>query len=257
MRVSSVQLEIKDRAKPETVRHVLSLLRQTRGSDLVLLPEMWPCGFLAYDRYELDAEPMDGPTVWAVAEQARAIGAYVLMGSFVERDGSELFNTRVLLDRDGAVAACYRKVHLFGHGAEERRRLRPGREAVTAPTPWGTVGLSICYDLRFPELYRRLVGQGAALFLVASAWPAVRREAWVLFNRARAHENLAYLFSCNAAGTQAGQQYGGHSLFVDPLGRVIAEAGDGEEVLTAEVDPNRVDEVRREFPALADRVFLP
>ena len=128
---------------------------------------------------------------------------------------------------------------------------------MVAPTPWGKVGLSICYDLRFPELYRRLVDQGAAVFLVVSAWPRVRREAWLLFNRARAHENLAYLFSCNAAGAQAGQQYGGHSLFVDPLGQVIAEGGDGEEIVTAVVDWARADELRRGFPALEDRVIRP
>lgn len=256
MRVTSIQLEIKDRPKAETVRHVLNLLEQARGSDLILLPEMWPCGYLAYDRYDSDAEPLDGPLVRIMAEKARALRAYILMGSFVERDGPDLFNTSVLLDREGRVAARYRKIHLFGYDSEERARLRPGREVVTAPTPWGQAGLSICYDLRFPELYRRLVDRGAALFLVASGWPDVRREAWVLFNRARAHENLAYLFSCNAVGIQAGQRYGGHSLFVDPSGQVIAEAGDEEEILTAEVDPGRVDQVRRNFPALNDRFLL-
>ena len=84
------------------------------------------------------------------------------MGSFVERDGRDLFNTSVLLDREGKVAARYRKIHLFGHGTEERTRLRPGREAVVVRTPWGKAGLSICYDLRFPELYRQMVDRGAA-----------------------------------------------------------------------------------------------
>jgi predicted amidohydrolase len=177
------------------------------------------------------------------------------MGSFVERAGPDLFNTAVLLDPRGEVAGRYRKIHLFGFGDQESRLLRRGEGVTVVPTPFGKIGLSICYDLRFPELYRQMLDQGAAIFLVTSAWPRSRRDAWVLFNRARAHENLAYLFSCNCAGVQADHEFGGHSLFVDPLGKVIAEAGDDEMILSAEIDPGAVDRVRREFHVLRDRVI--
>jgi predicted amidohydrolase len=98
-----------------------------------------------------------------------------------------------------------------------------------------------------------MVDQGAEVFLVASAWPLARIEAWRLFNRARAHENLAFLISCNCAGQNAGKRYGGHSMIVDPWGRVLAEGGQGGEVVTAEIDPSVVAQARKEFPALSDR----
>jgi predicted amidohydrolase len=255
MRVASVQVAIQDRPKQETLRHVLALLDQTRGSDLVLLPEMWPCGYFAFDTYQSASEPIDGPTVQALSAKARELKSYLLMGSFVERSGSDLFNTAVLLDSRGELAGRYRKMHLFGFGDQESGLLRRGKETTVVATPFGRVGLSICYDLRFPELYRRMVDQGAEIFLVTSAWPRSRRDAWVLFNKARAHENLAYLFSCNCAGAQAGQQYGGHSLFVDPLGKIIAEGGDEETIVAAAIDPGLVATVRREFPALSDRTM--
>jgi predicted amidohydrolase len=255
MRVSSVQLAIRERPKMETLRHVLALLEQTRGSDLVLLPELWPSGFFAFDRYASESESVEGPTVQVLRQTAKELGAHVLIGSFVEREGPNLFNTALLVGPNGQVLARYRKMHLFGYQSEESRLLRRGEQVVVAPTPWGGAGLSICYDLRFPELYRRMVDRGAEFFLVASAWPPARIESWVLFNRARANENLAYLFSCNCAGAQGDQRYGGHSLFVDPRGKVIAEAGDEETILTADIDPDLVAAVRREFPALEDRVI--
>jgi len=256
MRVASVQLEIKERSREETLRHVLALLDETRGSDLVLLPEMWPCGFFAFDRYRSDSEPLEGPTVRALQSKARELQTHLLIGSFVERDGNDLFNTSLLLGPAGQVLARYRKIHLFGYQSEEKSLLRRGEEITVVPTPWGRAGLATCYDLRFPELFRRMVDRGAEVFLVVSAWPQLRLESWILFNRARANENLAYLLSCNCAGQQGTHRYGGHSLFVDPRGKVIAEGGDGECVVRADVDPGLVATVRQEFPALQDRVFI-
>lgn len=256
MRVSSVQLEIKERNREETLRHVLALLDQTRGSDLVLLPELWPCGFFAFGHYETNSEPADGPTVQAMQAKARDLRAYLLMGSFVERDRHNLYNTTLLLGPDGQVLARYRKIHLFGYQSEEKRLLRRGDDVTIVPTPWGKAGLATCYDLRFPELFRLLLDRGAEFFLVVSAWPQPRLEAWTLFNRARAHENLAFLFSCNCCGQQGSHRYGGHSLFVDPRGKILAEGGDSETILRADVEMGEVAAVRQEFPALGDRVFL-
>jgi predicted amidohydrolase len=264
MRVTSIQLEIKARPKAETLRHVLALLDKARGSDLILLPEQWPCGFFSFDRYECDSETLDGPTVGALGQKARELGSHIHMGSFVERqrpsgtagDEHKLFNTSVLLGPDGKIVDWYRKIHLFGYQSEERRLLRPGSEVVVAPTPWGRAGLSICYDLRFPELYRAMIDKGADFFLVASGWPAARLDSWVLFNRVRANENLAYLFSCNCAGAQGESTYAGHSLFVDPFGKVLAEGDERECIISADVDTGLVATARREFPALQDRVRL-
>lgn len=255
MRVTSIQLEIQDRPRAETLGHVLSLLDQARGSELILLPELWPCGYYAFDRYESESEPVDGPTMRALGEKAAALGAYLFTGSFVERAGDRLYNTSLLLDARGQVAARYRKMHLFGFQSGERRLLSGGDAVVVVPTPWGRAGLSICYDLRFPELYRRMIDLGAEFFLVTASWPAARREPWTLLNRVRAMENQSFLFSCNAAGTSQGVPLGGHSLFVDPFGTVLAEGGDAEALLSFEVDPDAVQTARRDFPALQNRVL--
>lgn len=255
MRITSIQLGMKDRSKGETVEHALSLVDQASDSDLILLPEIWPCGFFSFDRYRSDSETLQGPTVTAFRQKARDHKAHILMGSLVENQDQNFYNTTVFINPQGEIVTCYRKIHLFGYNSDETRILTPGQEVVVTDTPWGVCGFSTCYDLRFPELFRRMVDQGARLFLVASAWPLVRLEAWKLFNRARAHENLAFLISCNAAGSNDGKQYAGNSMIVDPLGHVVAEGGQQEELVSAEVDPGLVDTVRQDFSALDDRVL--
>ena len=255
MRVSSIQLEIEDRSKDENIRHALEILDGVPDSDLILLPEIWPCGYFSFDRYEADSEPVDGQTVAAFAQKAAERKCHILMGSFVENDGGNIYNTALLLDPQGNSIARYRKIHLFGYQSAERDILTPGRDVVVTDTPWGVSGFSTCYDLRFPELFRLMADRGVAFFLIPSAWPMARLDAWRLFNRARAHENLAYLISCNCAGTNAGTQYAGHSMIVDPMGQVVAEGGEKEEVVTAEIEPALVVSVRKEFSFLDNRVF--
>jgi len=255
MKVSSIQLEIADRSKEDNVKHALHVLDGVPDSDLILLPEIWPTGYFAFDRYQAESEPVDGPTVEIFREKALERKCHILMGSFVENDGGHIYNTALLLGPEGNAAAWYRKIHLFGYQSDERKILSSGRDVVVVDTPWGPSGFSTCYDLRFPEIFRLMVDRGAKFFLVPSAWPLARLDAWRLFNRARAHENLAYLISCNCAGDNAGTQYAGHSMVVDPLGQVIAEGGQKEEVVTAEIDPGLVDSVRSEFSFLDNRVF--
>jgi len=255
IRVTSIQLEIKERSKEENLESVLRLLDKAPESDLILLPELWPCGYFSFDRYRSDSEPLTGPTVSALKEKTAELKTHVLMGSIVLREGEDLFNTTILLSPDGKVIAQYRKIHLFGYQSEERRLLRPGKEPAVVDTPWGKGGITTCYDLRFPELYRKMVDHGAVFFMIPSAWPRLRLDAWILFNRARAHENLAYVFSCNCAGSSAGKPFAGHSMIVDPLGRVIAEGGEEGCFVSAEIQPELVDEVREDFSALDDRVF--
>ncbi len=255
MRVSSIQLEIADRSKEDNVKHALHILDGVPASELILLPEIWPSGYFSFDRYQAESESIDGPTADIFREKARERKCHILMGSFVENDEGHIYNTALLLDPEGNTVACYRKIHLFGYQSDERKILTSGRDVVVADTPWGKSGFSTCYDLRFPELFRLMVDRGAKFFLIPSAWPMARLDAWRLFNRARAHENLTYLISCNCAGYNAGTQYAGHSMIVDPLGQVIAEGGEKEEVVTAEIDPGRVDSTREEFSFLDNRVF--
>jgi predicted amidohydrolase len=193
--------------------------------------------------------------VQALGAKACELGAYLFTGSFVERVAGRLFNTSLLLDERGQIVARYRKMHLFGYQSEEPRLLSRGEQVVVAARPFGSVGFSICYDLRFPELYRRMIALGAEIFLTAAAWPAARVEPWTLLNRARALENQAFVFACNGCGASQGVRLGGHSLFVDPYGKVLAEAGDAETLLSLNVDLGTVRTARRDFTALQDRVL--
>jgi predicted amidohydrolase len=244
-----------DRSKAKNVEQALSEIDQVPAADLILLPEIWSCGFFAFERYGADSEPLAGPTVNTFRQKAAERRCHIVMGSIVEREADNLFNTTVFIGPDGKIIARYRKIHLFGYQSDETKLLTPGSEVVVADTPWGRTGFSTCYDLRFPELFRRMVDRGAEIFIIPSAWPLARIEAWRLFNRARAHENLAFLVSCNCAGENSGKRYAGHSMVVDPLGKVLAEGGEGAEIVTAEINVNQVTEARKEFPALADRVF--
>jgi len=254
VRVALLQLAV-DLAEPkaERVRRAAEMVRRAEA-DLVLLPELWPHGGFAYGRWADEAEPLDGPTVTALQAAASDLGATVHMGSLIERrpDG-RLSNTSLLLDPAGEVAAVYRKIHGFGFAEGEAVLLTPGEEVVCAETPYGGLGLTICYDLRFPELFRALVDRGAELFAVPSAWPARRLEHWRLLSRARAVEDQAFVLACNTAGEHAGVEMAGHSLVVDPWGEVVAEAGEHEEVLMVDIDLALVARTRAGFPVLPDR----
>lgn len=253
MRIASIQMDPGDRPKAENLARAEGLVRRAAGADLILLPEIWSVGYFAFDRYAAEAEPLEGETVAHLRALARAANAYLFGGSFVERGPRGLYNTSVLIDPTGEVLGIYRKMHLFGYTSEEARLLTPGEEVVVIKAPFGGVGLSTCYDLRFPELYRRQAVAGAQLFLVASAWPYPRLEAWQVLNRARALENQVFLASSNCAGTNRGRQFAGHSMIVDPWGTLLAGGGDEECVVATEVDLAAVEETRRRFPAFADR----
>jgi predicted amidohydrolase len=255
MRVTSIQLAMTDKPKKTNVEHALCLIYRAPQSDLVLLPEVWPCGFFSFDRYQDDSETIDGFIVNAFKDAARKRNCYIFMGSMIESDEGRLYNTSIFLNPSGDIVARYRKIHLFGYQSKEAEILSPGQDVVVAHSPWGISGFSTCYDLRFPELFRHMVDQGATFFLVASAWPQIRLEAWRLFNKCRAHENLAFLISCNCAGANHNQKYAGHSMVVDPLGQVVAEGGEEEQFVTAKINPELVETVRRDFPALRDRVL--
>jgi predicted amidohydrolase len=239
---------------------VAELVQGAAGSDLIVLPELWAAGYFAFDGYEAAAEPADGPTVTDAVRWASELGCYVLAGSYVERDEQgRLFNATVLAGPDGAVLHRYRKVHVFGYQSLEAELLTPGDGISAVPTPFGALGATTCYDLRFPEIWRGLVSVGAELVVTPAAWPAARLSHWRLFTQARAVEEQVLLVACNAVGEQAGVRLGGHSRVVDPWGTVLAEAGFDEGITTVEVDPQVITRTRQEFPVLRDRyeAFVP
>lgn len=241
-------------AKEERLQRALSMIRALPEVDLILLPELWPVGYFDFARYADDSEPLCGPIYEATAEIARERSAFVLGGSIVERaNDGRLFNTSFLVGPDGALAHVYRKVHVFGYHSEESKHLTPGTGVGVAPTPLGVIGVSTCYDLRFPELYRLMVDQGVEIILIPSAWPWARLAHWELLTRARALENQSFVVACNAAGEDHGTSLGGNSVIVDPWGEVVTTAGDSEEVLIGTLNMRLLRKIRNDFPALADR----
>lgn len=267
MRLVVLQLAYDDREPvAERRERVAALVREQRGAELVVLPELWAPGGFAYRGWPEHAEDVDGPTVTAIAGAAADIGAVVHAGSVIERaaegadagpQGRGLWNTSVLLGPDGARLATYRKVHRFGFGNGEPTLLEAGTDVVTTALQLDgarvVTGLATCYDLRFPEMFRALLDAGTQLALVPAAWPAARVAHWTLLGRARAIENQMVVVAVNTAGTHAGHEMGGRSQVVGPGGEVLAEAGDGEEVLVCDVDVAQVDVTRDRFPVLADR----
>ncbi|MDS0477636.1 carbon-nitrogen family hydrolase [Natrinema sp. 1APR25-10V2] len=234
-----------------------------RGADLVALPELFNVGYFAFDLYARNAEPFDGETFTQLREAAAEKEIAVLAGSIVEDLAATeavdtpadegLANTAALFDASGELRLVYRKHHLFGYESAESELLVPGERIETATIGGLTVGVTTCYDLRFPELYRRLVDDGVELVLVPSAWPYPRIEHWKTLSRARAIENQAYVATINGAGDFEDATLLGRSSVYDPWGVSLASSGDEPALVTTEIDPATVAEVRAEFPALRDR----
>lgn len=257
MKVSSIQMSVVENDKAATLKKAEKAIEACRGADLIILPEIWNIGFMSFDRYAAEAEDMNGPTVTLLRTMAEKKGVYLHSGSFVEKEGERLFNTSLLISPEGQIIANYRKIHLFGYNSQETQILSSGDSVVVADTPFGKMGMATCFDLRFPELFRAMVDKGALFFLVCSAWPYPRVEAWNMLNRVRALENQAYLISANACGMNGQSQLAGHSRIVDPWGTALSGAGDEERIVTATIDPDQVKEARSTFPGLAGRkLFL-
>jgi predicted amidohydrolase len=253
MKVASIQMSVVEGDKTATIDKAIENIRRCEGDNLVILPEIWNIGFMSFDRYLAEAEDSKGRTLIRLCEAAKEIGAFLHTGSFVEKKNGKYYNSSYLISPDGNVLANYLKVHLFGYNSRETQLLSPGDSIVTVDTPLGKIGLATCYDLRFPELFRRMVEQGAEIFLVCSAWPYPRLEHWLMLNRVRALENQCFLISANSVGLNQGIQFVGHSMITDPWGTILAGAGDKEVIIKSEIDLADLEAARQQFPALADR----
>lgn len=254
MRTASIQLAVVENDKAATIAKAVSRIEEAaQGADLVILPEIWNLGFMSFERYLSEAEDLEGPTLSALRQAAVKTGVLLHTGSFVLKDGQNYFNASFLIGTQGEILAQYRKIHLFGYNSQETQLLTPGNEVVVVDTPLGRMGLATCYDLRFPELFRKMSEAEAQVFLICSAWPYPRLEAWIMVNRMRALENQCFLVSANSSGLNLGGMFTGHSMAVDPWGTILASGGDDETIVRAELDLSLVEEARAKFPALADR----
>jgi deaminated glutathione amidase len=263
MRVAAVQMNVGER-KGDNVALALTLVDEAaaRGARLVVLPEL-----MTYhgspSRYPEVAETVPGPTSERFAAKAREHGCFIHGGSLVEPGPSHdlYYNTSYVLDPAGSLRAVYRKVHLFDVAvsrevsAHESRSIAPGDALVAVELPEFVLGLSTCYDLRFPELYRALAAAGAQVLAVPAAFREVTGRAhWEVLARARAIENHAYVIAAAQRGVAGGEvAMHGHSMIVDPWGSALAELPDGDGVIVAEVDVAEVERRRAQIPVLAAR----
>ncbi len=272
MRIALAQIDIALGEPERNLQTAQQMAAQAAeaGADLLLLPELWGSGYDLERAPEL-ADELNAGLFGATATLARH-HQIAICGSLLEWDATtelpaspkvegatplpdrpgRVYNTATLYDAAGSLLGRYRKTHLIGLMNEDRF-LAPGDEARVWELPWATTGLAICYDLRFPELFRRYALDGAALILMPSEWPVQRIEHWRVLLRARAIENQCFVAAVNRVGADRANTFGGCSAVIGPRGEVVAEAGDAEELLLADLDLEAVAQARGFMPIFADR----
>jgi predicted amidohydrolase len=261
IRVAAVQLN----STPDQARNLEAADRLTRaaaaaGATLIVLPEKWPALGTPADAHAAK-QPLDGPALTWARGLARELGIDLVAGSIVEQAGEHAHNTSVHIGPDGADRATYRKIHLFdvevgGRTYRESDLEAPGADVVLSEAGGVQLGLTVCYDLRFPELYRELATRGARILTVPSAFTKATVEAghWEVLLRARAIEDQCFVVAANQVGEHApGIASGGESMIVDPWGEVLDRAPGTESFVLADLDLGRQEEIRRTLPSLANR----
>lgn len=250
-KAACVQFDVKKEEFQKNLAFVVSSLRELSKEKvrLVVLPELWAAKF---DKEK--AEKLWEFSQVALHEVASLSKKYemVIVGSLIEKEGSNYFNTAYVTDASGNEIAKYRKVHLFSM-AGENTYFKSGGEKVVVDTQFGKLGVIICYDLRFPELARGLALKGAEILVVPAQWPKARLNHWRTLAIARAIENQFFVIACNRTGWDMKEEYPGHSLIIDPWGDVLAEGGEEEVFIIAEIDLERVNVVRRTMRCFDDR----
>ncbi len=252
MRIAVLQMDIVYEDKAANRRTVSKYAAEARaaGADLLVLPEMFDTGFSMNPART--AEPLDGETPEFLRRCAREHGMAVI-GGFTLRDGEKSRNVALTVNAEGEDSALYAKTHLFSFMNEDKHHA-----AGDGPRPFELEGVRgacfICYDLRFPELFRQLGDRCQVVFVIAS-WPETRRAHWDILLRARAVENQLYIVAANRVGQGGGLSFTGGSVVIDPLGVLVAQRSDDEGLVIADIDPGKVTEVRSALPFLNDRRF--
>ena len=249
MRVGLVQYAPDWESPAENRKRLTSIVQgRIHGVDLLVFPEMTLTGFSMES--EAFAEMADGAGMLFFQQLAADAETHILAG-LIKREDDRCYNALVHFDRTGRVEACYRKIHLFSLAGEDRF-YAAGRTPVVTRTEQASIGLSVCYDLRFPELYRHYSKQGASVMVDIANWPAVRVDHWTQFLKARAIENQCFMVGVNRVGSDPLHAYCGCSAVYDPLGNEVVCAGDDAGVTVADLDLKQVDLTRKMFPFLND-----
>ncbi len=250
MKIAALQMDIAWEDPAENQRRASRLLAGAaeQGAELAILPEMFCTGFSM--NAASAAEDPDGPVERYLSGQAREHGIY-LLGTRAVRGRTKPRNEALLHAPDGSLVARQAKLHPFSF-ANEHEHFEPGARQQLSPVGPFQLGIAICYDLRFPELFRSLTLRGATLMVVVANWPTVRSSAWSHLLVSRAIENQCYVVGVNRVGRGGGLDYNGCSAIIDPMGQVLETAIDVETALVADLDPRQVDHTREQMPFLAD-----
>ena len=266
MIASAIQITAVDGEKDAAVEKMMRLIdiAGSRGSDLCVLPELWTgLGFSDESLYREIAEPIPGPVTDLLSEKARRYGMYITGSMYEDAGDGVYYNALPLIGPDGSILGTYRKTHLFDApnrtdippGIIESKKVRAGDALEIYGTNIARMGLSVCSDLRFPEVYREMTLKGAEVLICASAFLAPRYDHWEFFLRARAAENQTFVVASGQYGKEpkSGLGFVGRSMIVDPWGVIIATASDDEGVVTAHLDLELVKTVRGRYPLLEQR----
>ncbi len=219
-----------------------------KGAELAVLPEMWSTG---YDYRRLPQLAQETPRVIEAVQKAAAALGLVVVGSLPESAGGSIYNSAYVIDR-GELKGCYRKLHLFSTMGEDRF-LAAGDRTLVISTSVGRLGVAICYDLRFPELFRKLALEGAEILCLPAEWPKPRQEHWRTLLRARAIENQQFVVAANCCGIQGKLDFFGMSLLISPWGEVLAEGGERDVELTASFEVEQMLSFRSKIRCFQDR----
>ncbi|OLN23668.1 carbon-nitrogen hydrolase [Domibacillus antri] len=254
MKIACLQMDIAFGDPKSNYGRAESLLKEAHeaGIELAVLPELWTTG---YDLTRLD-EIADADAAQAKAflsYAAKKYGMHIIGGSVANDTGSGVKNTMIIVNKQGDVVHEYSKVHLFRLMNEEKFLAAGDADGLFELNGEKMAGF-ICYDIRFPEWFRKQVLNGARVLFVPAEWPLARVDHWRTLLTARAIENQAYVIACNRSGSDPANKFAGHSMIIGPWGEILAEAGEEEELLVGEIDFDAIDEIRKRIPVFEDRL---
>lgn len=223
-----------------------------KGSELIVLPELWYGGY-ALNRLSNDAISLpEHPGIQQMQRLAKEYGIFLAAGSVATVKNGSYYNTAVFIDDTGKIIGQYDKIHLFPLGLQEDRYFAPGKDFCLVDTPWGRMGIVLCYDIRFPALCQNLVLQGAELLIIPAQFGAARIQHWNILAQARAIENQCFVLACDVTGDKD-SGYCGSSLMVSPWGEIIVQGDEKETILYGQLDFNQIEKVRRTIPVFQQR----
>ncbi|MFZ7103612.1 MAG: carbon-nitrogen family hydrolase [Peptococcaceae bacterium] len=254
MRIATIQMDVLLGGTAENLNKAVGLVRKAAElkPDVIILPEMWNTGY-DLPRITRIADREGNPSARRMGELAKEFGINIIAGSIADLRGDQVYNTSYVFDRSGEQVAEYSKIHLFGL-MKEGEYLASGDSRCTFALDGVKCGLMICYELRFPELARALALDGAEVIFVPAQWPQPRMHPWRILVQARAVENQLYVVAVNRVGNESKVEFFGHSMVVDPLGDVMYEGNDREQINITDLDLQQVTKIRNKMTCFKDRV---